>query len=174
VDEEQRRGEIGRGLLRRGAPKIETVSNPDVGQSPRHKRLGEQTREPRVQRHALRHAVERDGLETAKGAFRPDGVKCRRVGGDERGPAEADIKIAVAELEEELESPELVAQISLNVSVVPPAEALIASRQKVISSVVDTRTPPRLSESSSPPLTIRLFLGADLSERDAYVYQEAT
>jgi hypothetical protein len=27
---------------------------------------------------------------------------------------------------------------------------------------------------TTPPLSIKLFLGADLSERDAYVYQEAT
>jgi hypothetical protein len=26
----------------------------------------------------------------------------------------------------------------------------------------------------TPPLTIKIFLGTDLSERDAYVYQEAT
>ena len=27
---------------------------------------------------------------------------------------------------------------------------------------------------TTPPLTIKIFLGTDLSERDAYVYQEAT
>jgi hypothetical protein len=99
----------------------------------------------------------------------------RRGAGDQRGPAEADIKIAVAELERELESAELVDQISLNVSVVPPTEALIASRNKVISSVMETRTPTleRVIQKT-PQLTIKLFLGTDLSERDAYVYQEAT
>jgi hypothetical protein len=47
----------------------------------------------------------------------------------------------VAELEKELEYPELVDQINLKVSVVPPTEALVASREKIITSVVETRTP---------------------------------
>jgi hypothetical protein len=99
----------------------------------------------------------------------------RRGAGDQRGPAEADVQIAVAELEKELESAELVDQINLNVSVVPPQEALVASREKVINSVVETRTPTlERVIRTTPPLTIKLFLGADLSERDAYVYQEAT
>lgn len=99
----------------------------------------------------------------------------RRGGSDQRGPAEADIKIAVAELEKELESSELVDQINLSVNVVPPTAALIASRQKVIQSVIETRTPTLLRViRTTPPLTIKLFLGTDLSERDAYVYQEAT
>jgi len=99
----------------------------------------------------------------------------RRGGGDQRGPAEADVKIAVAELEKELESAELVDQINLSVTTVPQMEALIASREKVIKSVVETRSPTleRLIQTT-PPLTIKLFLGADLSDRDAYVYQEAT
>ena len=99
----------------------------------------------------------------------------RRGGTDQRGPAEADTIIAVAELEKEFDSAELVDQINLSVSVVPPTEALKASREKVISSVVETRTPTleRVIQTT-PPLTIKLFLGADLSERDAYVYQEAT
>lgn len=99
----------------------------------------------------------------------------RRGGGDTRGPAEADIKIAVAELEKELESPELVDQINLSFNVVPPTEALVASREKVINSVVETRTPTlQRVIQTTPPLTIKIFLGTDLSERDAYVYQEAT
>ena len=53
-------------------------------------------------------------------------------GKDQRGPAEADVKIAIAELEREMESPELVDQINLNINVVPSTEALIASREKVI------------------------------------------
>jgi Histidine kinase-, DNA gyrase B-, and HSP90-like ATPase len=99
----------------------------------------------------------------------------RRGAGDQRGPAEADIKIAVSELEKELDSPELVDQINLSIGVVPPTAALIASREKVINSVVETRTPTlERVIKTTPPLTIKLFLGADLSERDAYVYQEAT
>lgn len=113
-------------------------------------------------------------LKEHVGDYRTLALK-RRGTTDQRGPAEADIKIAVAELEKELESPELVDQINLNISVVPSAEALIASRQKVIASIVQTRTPTILSViKTTPPLTIKLFLGADLSERDAYVYQEAT
>ena len=99
----------------------------------------------------------------------------RRGGGDTRGPAEADIKIAVAELEKELESPELVDQINLSINVVPPTDALVASREKVINSVVETRTPTLHQViRTTPPLTMKIFLGSDLSERDAYVYQEAT
>lgn len=114
-------------------------------------------------------------LRDIVGDYRNIAAKARKGGTDQRGPAEADTNIAVAELEKELESAELVDQINLNVSVVPPAEALKASREKVISSVVETRTPTleRVIQTT-PPLTIKLFLGSDLSERDAYVYQEAT
>ena len=66
-------------------------------------------------------------LKEAVGDYRTIATK-RRGGTDQRGPAEADVKIAVAELEKELESPELVDQINLNINVVPPQEALIASR----------------------------------------------
>jgi hypothetical protein len=93
---------------------------------------------------------------------------------DQRGPAEADINIAVGELEKELASSELVDQINLNV-IVPPQQAIIASRQKVIDSIVKTRTPTLQQVlQTSPPVTIKIFLGTDLSERDAYVYQEST
>jgi hypothetical protein len=113
-------------------------------------------------------------LKEAVGDYRTIATK-RRGGTDQRGPAEADIKIAVAELEKELESPELVDQINLNINVVPPQEALIASRQKVIDSIEKTVTPTLLRViKTTPPLTIKIFLGTDLSERDAYVYQEAT
>jgi hypothetical protein len=81
----------------------------------------------------------------------------------------------VAELERELDSPELVDQINLSINVVPPEEALVASRQRVISSIVETRTPTLIRViKTTPPLTIKIFLGTDLSERDAYVYREAT
>lgn len=113
-------------------------------------------------------------LKEHVGDYRTMAAK-RRGTIDQRGPAEADIKIAVAELEKELESPELVDQISININMVPPQEALVASRQKVIESIVQTRTPTLMHViKTSPPVTIKLFLGSDLSERDAYVYQEAT
>lgn len=113
-------------------------------------------------------------LKEAVGDYRTIATK-RRGGTDQRGPAEADVKIAVAELEKELESPELVDQINLNIHVVPPQEALIASRLKVIDSIEKTVTPTLLRViKTTPPLTIKIFLGTDLSERDAYVYQEAT
>ncbi len=113
-------------------------------------------------------------LKEAVGDYRNIATK-RRGGADQRGPAEADVKIAVSELEKELESSELVDQINININVVPPQQALIASRQKVIGSIEQTRTPTleRVIQTT-PPLTIKIFLGTDLSERDAYVYQEAT
>jgi Histidine kinase-, DNA gyrase B-, and HSP90-like ATPase len=99
----------------------------------------------------------------------------KKHGPDQRGPAEADINIAVTEFEKELSSSEMVDQINLNVNVVPPQQALIASRQKVISSIEQTRTPTLQHViQTTPPVTIKIFLGTDLSERDAYVYQEAT
>lgn len=97
----------------------------------------------------------------------------RRGGTDQRGPAEADVNIAVNEFEKELASSELVDQI--NVNIVPPQQALIASRQKVIESIEKTRTATiQQVIHTTPPLTIKIFLGSDLSERDAYVYQEST
>ncbi|HEX5714801.1 MAG TPA: ATP-binding protein [Thermoanaerobaculia bacterium] len=114
-------------------------------------------------------------LKEAVGDYRTIAGKSRKGGGDQRGPSEVDIKVAVAELEKELEAPEMVDQINLSMSVVPPQEALIASREKVIRSVVQTRTPTlqRIIQTT-PPLAVKLFLGDDLSDRDAYVYQEAT
>jgi hypothetical protein len=111
-------------------------------------------------------------LKDAVGDYRSIASK-RRGGTDQRGPAEADINIAVNELEKELASSELVDQI--NVNIVPPQQALIASRQRVIDSVEKTRTPTLQQViQTTPPLTIKIFLGTDLSERDAYVYQEST
>jgi Histidine kinase-, DNA gyrase B-, and HSP90-like ATPase len=112
-------------------------------------------------------------LKEHVGDYRTIAAKRRGVT-DQRGPAEADIAIAVSELEKEIVSSEMVDLINLNINIVPPAEALIASRQKVIESVVQTRTPTfEHVIRTTPPLTIKLYLGADLSERDAYVYQEA-
>jgi Histidine kinase-, DNA gyrase B-, and HSP90-like ATPase len=119
-------------------------------------------------------AVEKKLKETV-GDYKTIASKSRKGVKDQRGPAEADIKIAVEVFERELESPEMVDQINLNINVVPSVEALAASRQKVIASIVQTRTPTIQSTiATNPPLTIKLFLGEDLSERDAYVYQEAT
>jgi hypothetical protein len=110
-------------------------------------------------------------LKEAVGDYRTIAAKRR---GPQRGPAEADVTIAVAELEKEITSAEMVDLINLNVNMVPPAEALTASRQKVIESVVQTRTPTfEHVIRTSPPVTIKLYLGTDLSERDAYVYQES-
>jgi hypothetical protein len=111
-------------------------------------------------------------LKEAVGDYRT--IASKRRGPDQRGPSEADITIAVAELEKEVVSPEMVDLINLNINTVPPAEALTASRQKVIESVVQTRTPTfEHVIQTTPPLTIKLYLGTDLSERDAYVYQES-
>src|ERR1035437_734538 len=113
-------------------------------------------------------------LKEHVGDYRTIAAKPRKGTIDQRGPAEADVKIAVAELEKEIVSPEMVDLINLNINTVPPAEALVASRQKVIESVVQTRTPTiEHVIQTTTPLTIKLYLGADLSERDAYVYQEA-
>jgi hypothetical protein len=119
-------------------------------------------------------AVEKN-LKEAVGDYKTIASKARKGTKDQRGPAEADVKIAVEVFERELESAEMVDQINLNINIVPSPEALAASRQKVITSIVQTRTPTiQATISTNPPLTIKLFLGEDLSDRDAYVYQEAT
>ena len=79
-----------------------------------------------------------DGLKAHCSDYRDFAKDRRKDDDDQRGPREVDIKAALEDLEKELTSPEMVDQI--NISVIPSPETIDASKEKIITSVVDTRT----------------------------------
>ena len=96
----------------------------------------------------------------------------RHRGGDERGPATVDVKTALDELKSELSSPEMVDQI--NISDVPPKEAIEASSEKIINSVVGTQDATlRGTINSNPSVNWSIFL-ENMSPNDPYVVSDST
>jgi len=91
---------------------------------------------------------------------------------DQRGPSELDVTTARDDLEKELNSPEMVDQI--NISVVPPPEAIDATKGKIIDSVVGTRSATLQGTiASTPPITWKIFL-QNMSPNDPYVVSDST
>ena len=96
----------------------------------------------------------------------------RKRSEDERGPSEVDVNAALEELEKELNSPEMVDQISI--SSLPPTEAIESSNRHVVSSVESTRNATLVGTIlSNPAITWRIYL-APMSVNDAYVYSDST
>lgn len=96
----------------------------------------------------------------------------RKDDDDQRGPSELDVKAALEDLEKELTSPEMVDQI--NITVIPSKEAIEASNDKIIASVVETRSATlRGIIASSPPIEWQIFLES-MSPNDPYVVSDST
>lgn len=100
-------------------------------------------------------------------------AKNRRKGDDDqRGPSDLDVKAALDDLEKELSSPEMVDQI--NISVIPSKEAIEASNERIITSVVDTRSATLQGTiGSNPPIAWKIFL-ENMSPNDPYVVTDST
>ena len=113
-----------------------------------------------------------EGLKTHCSDYRDFAKHRRKVDDDQRGPNDVDIKAALDDLEKELTSPEMVDQI--NISVIPSSETIDASKEKIIASVVDTRTATLQGMiNSTPPITWKIFLES-MSSNDPYVVSDST
>lgn len=97
----------------------------------------------------------------------------RKDSDDQRGPSELDVKTALEEIEKELNSPEMVDQISI--TVVPQPEAISANNVRIIESVVDTRCPTRQGTiASTPEIVWNVYLESSMSPNDPYVVSDCT
>lgn len=115
--------------------------------------------------------VERE-LKECCGDYREFAKTRRKADDDQRGPSEADVKTALDEIEKELRSAEMVDQI--NISVVPPPDAIDASNEKIVSSVVTTRTATLEGTiAGSPEISWKIFLEGT-SPNDPYVVSDST
>ena len=91
---------------------------------------------------------------------------------DERGPSDVDVNTALEDLENELNSPEMVDHI--NISEVPPLEAIELTNEEIIGSVVSSGGPTSQGRiMSNPPITWKVFLES-MSVNDAYAYSDRT
>ncbi len=96
----------------------------------------------------------------------------RKQSDDQRGPSDLDVKAALDDLEKELGSPEMVDQI--NISVIPPPEAIDATNEKIIDSVVSTHSATLQGTiASTPPIFWKIFL-QNMSPNDPYVVSDST
>ena len=96
----------------------------------------------------------------------------RKEGEDQRGPTELEVKAALDELQKEMASPEMVDQI--NITVIPAKETIEANNDKIVSSVVQTRSATLHGTiASNPPIAWEIFLDV-MSPNDPYVAAETT
>lgn len=110
-------------------------------------------------------------LKSNCGDYREFAKNRRKGPDDQRGPSDVDVKAALDDLEKELSSPEMVDQI--NISVIPSKETIEASNEKIISSVVDTRSATLQGTiASNPPIAWKIFL-ENMSPNDPYVVSDS-
>lgn len=113
-----------------------------------------------------------EGLKTHCMDYREFAKQRRKFDEDERGPSDVDVKAALDDIEKELTSPEMVDQI--NISVIPTPEAIGASNEKIMTSVVGTRTATLQGTiDSTPPIVWKIFL-EPMSSNDPYVVSDST
>jgi hypothetical protein len=106
------------------------------------------------------------------GGYRDFAKKRRKGDDDQRGPSELDVKAALDDLEKELASPEMVDQI--NISLIPSPQTIEASNEKILTSVVETRTATLKGViNSTPPIAWKIFLEG-MSSNDPYVISDST
>lgn len=112
------------------------------------------------------------GLKTHCASYR-DFAKDRRLDDDDqRVPSEADTKIALDDIKKELTSPEMVDQI--DISVIPAPEVIHASKERILKSVVGTRTATQQGTiGCTPPIAWKIFL-QKMSPNDPYVVSDST
>ena len=113
-----------------------------------------------------------EGLKRYCTDYREFAKQRRKADDDQRGPNEVVIKAALDDIEKELTSPEMVDQI--NISVIPTPETIDASNEKIITSVVGTRTATLQGTiDSTPPIAWKIFLEV-MSPNDPYVVSDST
>jgi hypothetical protein len=113
-----------------------------------------------------------EALKKHCGDYREFAKHRRKEDDDQRGPSDLDVKSALDDLEKELTSPEMVDQI--NISVIPLPETIEASNEKILTSIVETRTATLHGIINSiPPITWKIFL-ENMSPNDPYVVSDST
>ena len=112
------------------------------------------------------------GLKAHCASYR-DFAKDRRLDDDDqRAPSEVDTKAALDDIKKELTSPEMVDQI--NISVLPTLEAIHASNERILKSVVGTRSATEQGTiDCTPPIAWKVFL-QKMSPNDPYVVSDST
>lgn len=93
----------------------------------------------------------------------------RRGDEDMRGPSDLEVQVAVEELQRELNSPEIVDQITIEP--VPPPSVVEQSLRPIIESVEDRA--PSFS-AAIKPFVVNGYLLDDMSPNDPYVVVEST
>ena len=113
-----------------------------------------------------------EGLKDHCSNYREFAKHRRKDDDDQRGPSEVDIKSAIDDLKKELTSPEMVDRI--NISIIPSPETIGASNERIITSVVDTRTATLQGTiNSTPPIAWKIFLEG-MSSNDPHVVSDST
>jgi len=105
------------------------------------------------------------------GDYKDVAKKLRKGKIDERGPSEIETQAAIDEIQKELQSPEMVDQITIEN--IPAEQIIIESNARVIESVTSTLAESMTAEISGV-VTIRLFVTADISPYEPYVTSEST
>lgn len=108
-------------------------------------------------------------LERCCGDYKEIAKQYRKGDDDGRGPQGAEVDVAVDEFRRELESPEMVDRIRIDV--LPPAEAVSQALRSLTSTAAD-----RLQETLKArigSLSARIFLVDDISVNDPYVADES-
>ena len=113
--------------------------------------------------------VEEALLEACKD-YRENAKEYRKRKDDQRGPSEADTKIALDEFQKELLSPEIIDQISIES--VPPQAVVDETVDRILQAVLEKRTETFRAEIDD--IIIKLYINADMSPNDPYVTVQAT
>ena len=100
-------------------------------------------------------------------------AKSYRKSDDVAGPSELDIQSAASQVEEELESPEMVDVI--NLQPVPSPEAIIAGFEPLLHAIEDVEQPTFRATigAGADEIEIKLYLTPDTSPNDPYVWLDA-
>jgi len=106
----------------------------------------------------------KDYIEIAKTA------KYRSTEGDERGPNETEVDVAIAEVKEELESPEMTDQVENED--VPDQRTVKRTKDRIVDSVTESLDVTIKAKVGT--LTVKVYLTDELSINDPYVLVEST
>lgn len=104
------------------------------------------------------------------GDYREFAKSYRKYMDDERGPSNIEVDVAVKEIIEELESPEMVDKI--RITDVPPVEVFSKTKEKIVENV--TKKSKETFKVKSGGLIITVYISYDLSISDPYVLVEST
>lgn len=110
-------------------------------------------------------------LDECCGEYKELAKKLRKGDEDERGPRELDVSVALDELKKELNSPEMVDQI--NIQVIPPPEIISETNERIVKSVIENNPPQHQGYiQSNPEIAWKVHLDKG-SPNDQYAYGDS-